>query len=266
MYFPFGPNSRTAKMITLSIFGNLVSLSPPIWVTLIAVFCAFAGVWLTSHQGWTRRLVPFGGGALVGVALFWVLPEMAAALGPQAILWLAAGCGLLGVIDRFVYPVCPSCSPAHDHEHCSTRLHGFATPLLIASAVHSALDGWSMSAAQEETILSMGFFAGIVAHKMPEGLAQGVIARAALRSRGGAMLWCALAQSATIAGAFMEGFFAPYLGPQVLHALLAVAGGSFIYLGLHAIHGEFRRSGATPALVPALAGMAGSSVLRLLLR
>lgn len=242
--------------------------SPAIWITFIAVLCAFAGVWLTSFSSLTRRLVPFGGGTLLGVGLFWVLPEMAESLAwPGALLWLASGCLLLGLVDRFVYPVCPSCSPAHDHEHCSTSLHGFALPLLIASALHASLDGWSASAAQQEqSLLSMGFLTGIAAHKIPEGLALGVIARAALRSRRAAMMWCTLAQSATLVGAAAEGALAPYLGAQALHALLALAGGSFLYLGWHAVHGEFRRSGATPALVPALTGVAGSSVLRMLLR
>ena len=62
---------------------------------------------------------------------------------------------------------------------------------------------------------------------------------------------CALAQSATLLGAVAEGALAPYLGPHILQALLAIAGGSFLYLGWHAVHGEFRRSGASPALVPA---------------
>lgn len=244
-----------------------MSLLPAIWVTVIAVLCAVAGVWLSASHRLTRRLVPFGGGALIGVALFWVLPEMANTMPAQAaLLWLAAGCVLLGVIDRYIYPVCPTCSPVHDHEHCSTQLHGFATPLLIASALHAALDGWSVNAAQDDSILSAGFLLGIAVHKMPEGLALGVISRAALRSRSAAMLWCALAQSATLLGAGLEGVLGPYLGPQILHILLALAGGSFLYLGWHAVHGEFRRSGASPALVPALTGVAGSSVLRLLIR
>lgn len=240
--------------------------SPAIWVTFIAVLCAFAGIWLTSFSSLARKLVPFGGGTLLGVGLFWVLPEMATTLAwPGALLWLGSGCLLLALVDRYVYPVCPSCSPAHDHDHCSTSLHGFATPLLIASAVHAALDGWNLSASQDNVTLGFGFLAGIAAHKIPEGLALGVISRAALRSRSGAMAWCTLAQSATLVGAAAEGVLAPYLGTQALHALLALAGGSFLYLGWHAVHGEFRRSGASPALVPALTGVAGSSVLRFLL-
>jgi zinc transporter ZupT len=244
-----------------------VPFSPAIWITLTAVFCAVAGIWLTSVHGMARKLVPFGGGTLLGVGLFWVLPEMAESLAwPGALVWLASGCILLGLIDKFVHPVCPSCSPAHDHEHCSTRLHGFATPLLIASALHASLDGWSASASQSDVHLGPAFLLSIAAHKVPEGLALGVISRAALRSRGAAIAWCTLAQSATLVGAGAESVLAPYLGAQTLHALLALAGGSFLYLGYHAIHGEIRRSGTSPALVPALTGMAGSSVLRMLLR
>lgn len=241
--------------------------SPAIWITVIAVLCALAGVWVSSSHLLARRLVPFGGGTLIGVTLFWVLPELANSLGGlAAFVWLASGCALLTLIDRYVYPVCPSCSPAHDHDHCSTQLHGFATPLFLASSLHAALDGWTASAAQDDVVLSTAFITGIAVHKIPEGLALGVIARASLRSPRAAMLWCALAQSATLVGAAAESALAPYLGSNVLHALLAISGGTFLYLGWHAVHGEFRRNGASPALVPALTGIAGSSVLRLLLR
>jgi hypothetical protein len=53
------------------------------------------------------------------------------------------------------------------------------------------------------------------------------------------------------------------LRQYALHVLLAVAGGSFLYLGAHAVHGEWRRSGIGPTFVPALTGVAGPSVLRL---
>ena len=242
-------------------------MSSPVFITAIAILSAAAGVWLTGFAGLSRRLVPFGGGALIGVAFFWVLPEMAAYLRwDGALMWIAAGATVLAVIDRYIYPVCPACSPPHDHDHCSTLLHGFATPLLVAAALHALLDGWGAAAADSDIRLSFGFLAGIGAHKVPEGLALGVIARAALKSRGLAMVWCAMAQTATLAGAVLQSVFAPYLGVPGLHALLAVAGGSFLYLGWHAVHGEFRRSGASPALVPALTGVAGSSVLRLLLQ
>ena len=61
---------------------------------------------------------------------------------------MLAGFALLAVIDRFVYPVCPTCSHTHDHDHCAMRLHGFAPPLIIATLIHSFFDGWALAAAQ----------------------------------------------------------------------------------------------------------------------
>lgn len=242
----------------------------PYLITGIAILSAACGVWLTTLHSLSRRLVPFAGGVLIGVAVFWVLPEMAEFLKwPGALAWITAGFALLWVIDRFVYPVCPACSQPHDHEHCSATLHGFAPPLLLAAALHSGLDGWSVVAAGNGTAqlgaspLGVSFGLAIAIHKIPEGLALGVIVRAALDSRNAALGWCALAEAATLAGAALEISLAPYLSPYAMHALLALAGGSFLYLGAHAVHGEWRRSGMGPTFVPALTGVAGPSVLRL---
>jgi len=237
----------------------------PIAITAVAVLSAAGGVWLSSLRGLSRRLVPFSGGVLMGVAIFWVLPEMAEFFGwPGAIAWISAGFVLLLAFDRYVTPVCPSCSHTHEHEDCEVPLHGFAAPLLIAAALHSALDGWSAIAAQSSGFGS-AFLLGIAAHKVPEGIALGIIARAALEKPSAAFGWCVLAESATIAGAALEVQLAPHIGVSGIHALLALAGGSFLYLGGHAIHGESRRSGSAPAYFSALTGVAGSSVLRLFL-
>src|SRR5690348_4930465 len=147
----------------------------------------------------------------MGVAVFWVLPEMADFFRwPGAFACIAGGTLLLWLIDRYVYPVCPACAPAHGHEHCAARLHGFATPLLAAAALHSALDGWTAMAAGQHASLGAALVFGIAAHKIPEGLALGVIARASLASRSAALGWCIAAQAATLAGAGLELLLAPY--------------------------------------------------------
>lgn len=208
-------------------------------------------------------MLPFGGGVLVGVALVWILPEMAEFFGwPAALAWTFAGSALLAVIDRYVYPVCPACSADHEHAQCATRLHGFAAPLLIAAGLHSALDGWSAAAADAAPVFTRAFVIGIMFHKLPEGIALGVVARASMRSKMTAIAGCALAESMTLAGGAIQTAIAPHLNPYSLYAALAVAGGCFLYLGGHAVHGELRRSGAAPAFLPALTGVAGSSVLR----
>jgi len=232
-------------------------------IFLLAACSAAVGAYLTLPKGLSRKLVPFSGGILMGVALFWLLPEMAVVLGwPAAGSWIVGGAAALWAFDRYVYPVCPACAPEHDHVHCETRLHGFALPLLAAAALHSALDGWTVMVGQAHPSLGPALVFGIAAHKAPEGLALGVIARASLATRFAALSWCVVAEAATLLGAALELAFAPYLGLPVLHALLALAGGSFLYLGAHAIHGELRRAGSGPVFVPALTGMAGSSLLR----
>ncbi len=222
------------------------------------------GTRLSAVARFSRRILPVSAGVLIGVALFFLLPELAeffhwaAALG-----WFCVGSALLWTIDRYIAAVCPSCSHTHHHEDCGQRLHGFAAPLLIAAAVHSFLDGWAMASASQlgSETLGMVLVAGIALHKIPEGIALGVISRAALASVGAALAGCAAAESATIAGALLETALAPRIGTEWVHLLLALAGGAFLYLGYHAIHAEYRRGGARPALAPALTGVAGPAAI-----
>src|SRR5580658_2808192 len=96
-----------------------------------------------------RVVVPFSAGVLLGVALFGLAPELASELGWARVLALAGGgYGLLLLVDRYVYPVCPTCAHDHDHRGCEAELHGFAAPLIAAAAMHSFLDGWSVATAQ----------------------------------------------------------------------------------------------------------------------
>lgn len=235
-------------------------------VTAIAVASAAAGVYLVTSSRLGRAIVPFGAGLLMGMAAFGVWPEIAGRMGRVAGMGaLAAGFVLLWFVNRYVHPVCPSCSHTHDHGTCEVRLHGFAPPLVIAAVLHSLMDGLAIPAARREDAegLAWGVFAAIAIHKVPEGLAYGTILRAALKSRLSAIGWCLVAQAPTILGGVAESLFAPDAEGGWTLAVLALAGGSFLFLGYHAVHGELRRRGATPALGPALAGLAGAAILQM---
>ena len=87
-----------------------VSLVIPLVVTLIALAGVVVGVYLTGIAKLSRRAIPFSGGVLVGVAIFFVVPEMARVFTwPGALGWASAGFALLWTIDRYVYSVCPNC-------------------------------------------------------------------------------------------------------------------------------------------------------------
>jgi zinc transporter ZupT len=238
-------------------------------IALVATAAALAGgiigVVLEGTGRGTRVIVPFAGGLLMGISLFGVLPEVVAGAGWAAgPLLFAGGYGLLRLINRYLFPVCPSCAHDHDHETCATALHGFAAPIVLAAAVHSTLDGWSIVTAQWAALpgVRLALPLALVLHKIPEGIALGTLLRAAVRSRWLALAWCLLAEGVTLAGGAAGLGLAPILGEGWTPYPLAVAGGTFLYLGFHAVHGEWKRRGAIPAFVPALTGAAGAAALQ----
>jgi len=201
----------------------------------------------------------------MGISLFGVLPEVVAGAG-----WIAGpalfagGYLLLRVISRHLFPVCPSCSHDHDHAACATALHGFAAPMVLAAAVHSTLDGWSIVTAQWAALpgVRLALPIAFLFHKIPEGIALGTLLRAAVRSRWSAVGWCVLCEGLTLVGASAGLGLSPVLGAGWMAYPLAIAGGTFFYLGFHAVHGEWKRRGAIPAFVPALTGAAGAAALQ----
>jgi zinc transporter ZupT len=240
-------------------------IAAPALATAIGILGAALGLWLTGLRRRARAVVPLSAGVLLGVALFGLIPELAGELGWAISLPLfAAGYLLLFLTNRFVYPVCPTCSHDHDHSACSTELHGFAGPLILAMALHSFLDGWSIATVQLAAPLGLRVAVpvAIALHKLPEGIALGGILRAALRSRGTALAWCVLAEGATLAGGILGLGLAPSLGTHWITYPLGITAGWLVYLGYHAIHEEWKRRGPGPAFVSAVAGMAGAAVIQ----
>jgi zinc transporter ZupT len=249
---------------------NLTGIYPIlICLVLLTLAGAAAGIKLAETPTISQRVLPFSGGLLVGIALFWILPEIAqnhAWMGGWvgASAGLVAGFTLLWLIDHYVYPVCPTCSHTHDHGSCSQSLHGFAVPLLIASGLHSFFDGWSLAVSQLKGFeeLKVAFLLGIGAHKLPEGLALGALLAAALGTARKAMLGAAGAQLMMLAGGALAMVLAPRLGTSWTIGFLSVAAGAFVYLGYHAIDSEYQRRGIATAVMPALTGAVGAAALR----
>jgi zinc transporter ZupT len=230
--------------------------------TLAAVFGALAGLSLTGLRASARQAVSFSGGLLLGVALFGLLPELLEEIGGTAgAILFVAGYAVLMLIDRYVYPVCPSC--LHDHDH-DASLHGFAAPLIVAATCHAFLDGWSIATSQsaETAGLRVALPFAIALHKIPEGIALGALLRASVGSRRAAFGLSIATELFTMIGAGAGLAMAVRVGTRWLHYPLAIAGGSFLYLGFHAIHAEWRRRKTWTAFVPGVTGAAGAAVLQ----
>lgn len=213
---------------------------------VFSALSAAVGVSLSGTSPVSRRIVPLSGAILIVISLFWILPELVELHGwTFAAGVLALAFGAIVLVDRFVYPVCPACAPHHDHEACSTRLHGFAVPTLTALALHNLFDGWALALGELSTRHSHALSWSVVIHKLPECLAAGVLLRAAMKSRTVALSWAIGMQLMVLLGAFLGLSMSAVLSPTAAGVLLAFGGGTFLYLGFHALHGEWKRRIAT---------------------
>lgn len=240
-------------------------MGAPIVATLVALAGSVLGLWLTGLRQRARLVVPFSAGVLVGVALFFLLPELVGELGwAPALLLFLAGYLLLFLVNRYISPVCPTCSHDHNHNECATLLHGFAAPLISATALHAFLDGWSISTAEGAATagVRLAVPVAIALHKLPEGVALGGILRASMKSRLTTFGWCVLAEGTTVVGGAVGLAMAPHLGVRWTSYPLGIAAGCFVYLATHAIHEEWKRRGLLPAFAPALTGVAGAAVVQ----
>ncbi len=212
-------------------------------LTLLAVSGIFAGLFLGQSRSLSPELVAGGGGLLCGISMFWIFPEMIESSGLLfAGLLLMGGVATLWAIDHFVFAICPTCSHNHDHDHDCHRppLHGFAYPLLIFTALHSLLDGWSIRLLAGAGVISWALVVGLALHKIPEGLALGIITRKSIESTARAAAAAIGVECFTVVGAFIE--------PRINQAgtlrfgalwttgVLGLIGGSFLFLGYHTVH------------------------------
>jgi zinc transporter ZupT len=259
-------SARYSRVLPLHvILPESAGIAAPALATAVGLGGAALGLWLTGLRERTRFVVPFSAGVLLGVALFGLMPELAVEIGwPMSLLLFAAGYGLLLAINHFVYKVCPTCAHDHDHNTCSTALHGFAGPLIAAAAFHSFLDGWSIATVQLSVPLGLRVAVplAVALHKAPEGIALGGILRAAVANRATALGWATLAEATTLLGGVLGLTMAPRLGTSWITYPLGITSGWLCYLGYHALHEEWKRRGPRVAALSAAAGVAGAAAVQ----
>jgi hypothetical protein len=182
----------------------------------------------------SAQLAAAGGGLLTGICIFWLMPEISSTLGMwRAIAILTAVCVALLFIDRVL----------GDAEHPDH--HRFVAPLLAATALHSFLDGWSVRTLSVQAFANVAVPIGLALHKIPEGLALGWLTRRTLNRTGPAIATASAVEFMTPIGAYVE----PYadhsglaaFGPSWTALVLATVGGSFLFLGIHAIVPERKK-------------------------
>lgn len=229
---------------------------------LPAFALAVAGGGLSALVGFTHKrlcaLISLAAGTLLGVTAFSILPEgLALMRWWELALSLGSGYAVFFLISKYVYHVCPACAASHFDEATTRRFREIALLMIIALAIHSTMDGVALAAGQQGGChahaagqaagqrLEWSVLLAVCVHKVPEGLALGALLLGAGIGRGRSVLWVAAVESTTLLGGAIGLLLLRDVSMFWLSAVLAHAGGGFLFLAAHAVLGEMLKHGKT---------------------
>ncbi|MFH1098949.1 MAG: ZIP family metal transporter [Candidatus Uhrbacteria bacterium] len=225
---------------------------------LIAGAATLLGMWLVlAREQWARRqsvyLIAFSVGVLISAAFTEIIPE---AVG----LFPAGAFGVVLATFFASYVLEHSLLGYHHHVHsdCSEQSR---TPIehiaFLGLLVHSLVDGLVIGAGFEVS-KQLGVLAtlAVVLHEVPEGITTIALFLHAGQSRRRAIIQTLVVALATPVGAIVMALVPGLLTPVALGALLAVAGGSFLYVAAADFVPETHRARHVPAILLMLLGVA----------
>ena len=224
-------------------------------LTLFALSGIGFGVFLGRSRTLSPQLAAAGGGLLAGIAVWWVVPEVVESIGWQ--VGIALPCFSFALLFGFDTVL---------HRIGHSGLQSSAGPLLAAASIHSFLDGWSVRVLSVNPMASVAVLLGLALHKVPEGLALGLVSRKSLAPAWRAFAASAAVESLTVVGALVEpradqAGFARF-GALWTAVILAVVSGSFLFLGVHTVRPERHKTGVVAIFLSTFAAAAVGAVAR----
>ncbi len=181
--------------------------------------------WTIAHSHFVNSLAA---GVILGVAFFSLMPE-ALEMSRHALLFVLAGFMVLYVIETVV--VFHSGAEIHfddkdDHGH-SSRAWTVFTGLFLHSLMDGVVIGIGFEVSHE---LGMLAAVSVILHELPEGATTFVLLINRITQRLAVILSIAVGV-ATPLGAFVSLVALRGMGHETLGVMLALAAGSFIYIG-----------------------------------
>ncbi|RKH50665.1 ZIP family metal transporter [Corallococcus llansteffanensis] len=193
--------------------------------------------WLQRHL---PALVAFAAGTLLAAVFLEVLPEAVAALGDAAFTWALGSFVILALLEWAL---------GHHHHHVEAaagHVHSHGAPtlpaaLLASDALHNVGDGAAVAAAFLVSP-NAGFATAfaVIVHELPQEVGDYALLRAAGWSRVRSLVALGGVQLTAVAGAAAVLLGTRHL-PSLQGTVLAIAGGSFLYIGAVDLLPELRR-------------------------
>jgi zinc and cadmium transporter len=185
----------------------------------------------------THHLVGFAAGVLLGTSFFHIIPEIAEQeddlLVSNPFVWILVGVILSFLLERFIH--WHHC----DKETCTVRPAGYVN--LWGDALHNFADGIIIAAAYL-TDLRLGFITTIAVlfHEIPQELGDFAVLLHSGFGRTKALRYNFISATAAIAGALIA-FVALPIVHTMTPVVVAIAGGSFLYIALADLMPEMHR-------------------------
>lgn len=239
---------------------------------MLAFALAVAGGAVSVGVGVSHRrlcgLISLAAGTLLGVTVFSILPEAKEAMPLwELALAFASGYAVFWLLSKYVFHVCPACAASHFDEATTHRFSEIASSLIIALGIHSTMDGVAVVAGHEahgRTALSL--LLAVCVHKVPEGLALGALLLGAGFPKAKTVAWVAAVEATTLLGGALGLWVLPPGSALWLNAVLAHAGGGFVFLATHAVFGELIKHDKKVVLLNFVAGMILIGAMNFLVR
>jgi ZIP family zinc transporter/zinc and cadmium transporter len=241
----------------------------------LAVAGGAAGAFLGSSHRRLCALISLGAGSLLGVTLFAILPETVHELTWCGLpLAFGSGYAVFYLVTKYVYHVCPACAASHFDEATTHRFSEIAGAMMIALAIHCTADGIALAAGHEADVtnapgghvLNLSLIVAVCVHKVPEGLALGSLLLGA-GYKGAPMLWrVAAVESTTLLGGALGMLVLGHISEVWIAAVVAHAGGGFLFLAVHAVIGEIFKHHKALVLTSFAIGLAIIGAVALVVR
>ncbi len=228
----------------------------PLMMSFIAGSSTIIGFLLSfyfqkSVKSFSYIVMSLAAGVLMGTAFFSIIPESYYILGENVFLWLLAGFVLFFMIEVFLgFHACVE-------EDTSKHNHVLGVVAGVGIFFHSLLDGIAIALAYKVDA-NLGFITAtaIMLHELPEGIFTFSILLNNNLKVDKAVKWTIAVALATPFGTLLAISLFPNFPREILGMLLAMAGGSFLYIAASDLIPETHKSRSTKISIFFLIGLA----------